>query len=405
VGTPEGIEHLGGIDFDEAVVQHVVRALGDDVPPAEDAAPATLTALARLRQECVDAKETLSSDTDVAIPVLLPERQATVRLTRSELEEMIRPPLDASIGAVHRALRSADVAPDDLDVVLLVGGSSRIPLVGQLIGAELGRPTAVDAHPKYSVALGAATLAAGRAVRRTESPGPTAAAIPAQAPASAPLTPVAAATAVSAPPAQAPSPATSAASAAPPPPDAAALPGDPDPSAETRRRRRRLVVLAAAALVGVAVAALAVVLTNDDDGRDGEASTEETTGSTASLPATTNTAGPPQTAPITPEIDEPPLWPFRSPEDVNDWRNEYNALGTDPCTWTPSRPHWRSPRTTSGSPTSPRSPTATSAPTRRTSPWPTSPTTTWRRPPTSTLCASAATKVLPGRWWAPRTPT
>ncbi len=159
LGEPEGIERLGGIDFDEAVFAHVVRSLGDAMPQLDAADDATLGAVMRLRQECVAAKEALSSDTEVSIPVLLPGLNTQVRLTRSEFEAMVRPPIASSIAAFQRALRSADLAPSDLDAVLLVGGSSRIPLVAEMVGAELGRPVAVDAHPKHAVALGAALAA------------------------------------------------------------------------------------------------------------------------------------------------------------------------------------------------------------------------------------------------------
>ncbi len=73
---------------------------------------------------------------------------------------MVRPALYGSIEALKRAIRSAGVTPEELHSVLLVGGSSRMPIVAQLVGAELGRPVAVDAHPKHAVALGAAWLAA-----------------------------------------------------------------------------------------------------------------------------------------------------------------------------------------------------------------------------------------------------
>ncbi len=91
LGRPEGIERLGGIDFDAAVLGHVMRSLDglvDDLDP-EDAG--TVQALARLRQDCVEAKEALSSDTEVSIPVLLPNVQTEVRLTRHEFEAMVRP--------------------------------------------------------------------------------------------------------------------------------------------------------------------------------------------------------------------------------------------------------------------------------------------------------------------------
>jgi molecular chaperone DnaK (HSP70) len=165
LGHPEGIERLGGIDIDAAVFAHVARAVGEPLADLDEDDPAAIAAMARLRAECTEAKEALSTDTDTSIPVLLPHYSAEVRLTRAELESMIRPPLYDSIEALNRALRSADVKAEDLAAVLLVGGSSRMPLVAQLVGAELGRPVAVDTHPKHAIALGASWLASGAAPR------------------------------------------------------------------------------------------------------------------------------------------------------------------------------------------------------------------------------------------------
>ncbi len=160
LGRPEGIERLGGIDFDEAVVGHVRGALGGALEQVDAADPAALRALTRLRRECVEAKEALSTDTDAIIPVLLPEVQTEVRLTRAEFERMIRPTLESTIAAMRRALVAAAVEPQQISAVLLVGGSSRIPLVAELVSGAFGRPIAVDAHPKHAVAQGAARTAA-----------------------------------------------------------------------------------------------------------------------------------------------------------------------------------------------------------------------------------------------------
>lgn len=159
LGRPEGIERLGGIDFDAAVLGHVVRSLDGVVEALDQDDPGTVQALSRLRQDCIDAKEGLSSDTDISIPVLLPNVQTEVRLTRSEFEAMIRPSLADSLTAMRRALDSADISADDVDAVLLVGGSSRVPLVAQLVSNEFGRPIAIDADPKHAIALGAALVA------------------------------------------------------------------------------------------------------------------------------------------------------------------------------------------------------------------------------------------------------
>ncbi len=158
LGVPQGIEQLGGADFDDAVFGHVVAAV-PALSELDPEAPATLAATAALRRECTEAKEALSADTEVTIPVLAPEIQSQVRLVRAEFEDMIRPQVQATVEALHRALRSADVSPQDLDAVLLVGGSSRVPLVAQLVSAEFGRPVAVDADPKAAIALGAALSA------------------------------------------------------------------------------------------------------------------------------------------------------------------------------------------------------------------------------------------------------
>jgi hypothetical protein len=121
--------------------------------------PATLAALARLREECRRAKEALSSDTDATIPIFLPGIQTELRLTRSEFEDSIRPRIHETIEALGRATRSAGLGFEDVDRVLLVGGSSRIPLVAEMVREATGRPVAVDAHPKHTMALGAAFVA------------------------------------------------------------------------------------------------------------------------------------------------------------------------------------------------------------------------------------------------------
>ena len=160
LGEPQGVERLGGIDFDAAVFAHVREAVGGALDDLDESDPTVIAAAARLREECVEAKEALSSDSETTIPVLLPNVMTEVRLTRAEFEAMIRPTLTNSIVALQRALRSADVTPADLSRVLLVGGSSRIPIVAEMVSAELGRPVAIDAHPKHAIALGAAVAAA-----------------------------------------------------------------------------------------------------------------------------------------------------------------------------------------------------------------------------------------------------
>ena len=156
LGRPAGLERLGGIDFDEVVFEHVRAGMPDAFDGLDDTDPAVLTAVARIRRDCTEAKEALSSDTEVSIPVLLPNARGSVRLHRSEFEQLIRPRIEETVEALRRAVSSAGLSPEQLSAVLLVGGSSRIPLVAQLVSEQLGRPVAVDADPKNAIAKGAA---------------------------------------------------------------------------------------------------------------------------------------------------------------------------------------------------------------------------------------------------------
>ena len=126
LGEPQGIERLGGIDFDEAVLSHVRTTLGDGARAVNPQDPAVRTALSRLREECVAAKEALSDDSEVTIPVSLPTLHTDVRLTRGEFESVIRPPLLETVHSLRRAIASAGIGPNDIAAVVLAGGSSRI---------------------------------------------------------------------------------------------------------------------------------------------------------------------------------------------------------------------------------------------------------------------------------------
>ncbi|HET9256952.1 MAG TPA: Hsp70 family protein [Pseudonocardiaceae bacterium] len=160
LGEPERVEHLGGEDFDDAILSHVNDTL--DSTPREPGTTRSPEGVApgRARQDCIRAKEALSVDVETVVQVLLPGRRREVRITRPDFEDIARPPIERTIDTLSQALRSAQVAPADLSAVLLVGGSSRIPLVAQMVSAKLGAPTVMDPHPQHVIALGAAMLAA-----------------------------------------------------------------------------------------------------------------------------------------------------------------------------------------------------------------------------------------------------
>ncbi|BBH69857.1 hypothetical protein ACTI_65420 [Actinoplanes sp. OR16] len=168
LGAPEGVDQLGGGDFDEAVYAHVLSTLdGVDFDDPEAAA-----ALARLRRDCVEAKESLSFDTEVTVPVALPGRHTRIRISRATFESLITLPIRDTVDATRRALRSAGIQPDSLAGILLAGGSSKIPLVASVLNDAFGRPIITDSHPELSVALGAASLSRTPIPRTPEAPPP-----------------------------------------------------------------------------------------------------------------------------------------------------------------------------------------------------------------------------------------
>jgi len=156
VGQPAGDDSLGGVDFDQTIVDYLAEVLGPRLTGLDLADPAIRGGLAQVRAEAVAAKEALSSDLEAEISVILPGATGQVRLTRAEFEERIRASLESTITTFRQAIATAQVAPTDLHRVLLVGGSSRIPLVSELVAHAIGVPVVVDTHPKLAVCLGAA---------------------------------------------------------------------------------------------------------------------------------------------------------------------------------------------------------------------------------------------------------
>ncbi|MFC5286449.1 Hsp70 family protein [Actinokineospora guangxiensis] len=159
IGTPEGVERLGGMDFDDALLAHLDSRLDGAITALDPADPTAATALAAIRALCVRAKEDLSTEPDVTLAVPLPGGAREVLVTRLEFNDMIRPAVALTTEALERTITSAGLKPQDLSAVLLAGGSSRIPLVSQMVSSAFGRPVRASLHPKFTVALGAAATA------------------------------------------------------------------------------------------------------------------------------------------------------------------------------------------------------------------------------------------------------
>ncbi|TDT14685.1 Hsp70 protein [Ilumatobacter fluminis] len=160
VGTPEGVERLGGIDFDQAIMAHVDSVLDGQVFALDSSDPEARSALMRLRAECQAAKEHLSQDSDADVNVSLPSLQTTVRITRAEFEAMVRPRLADSLAVLDRVVASAG-GWEAISSVLLVGGSSNIPAVAQAVSEHTGRPVVTATSPHLAISMGTAMVAAG----------------------------------------------------------------------------------------------------------------------------------------------------------------------------------------------------------------------------------------------------
>ncbi|MGH9289212.1 MAG: Hsp70 family protein [Acidimicrobiales bacterium] len=160
VGRPGGLPDFGGAEIDDAVFARVDAELGQvlQTVPRDDAEG--MAALRRLRIACRAAKEWLSSSPDTTVEVALPHMSTWVPIRRADLENDIRPWLTAAVDVVARTIAASGLAPTDVHVALLVGGSSRIPLFGELVSSRLGLPIVADPFPELTVALGAALFGA-----------------------------------------------------------------------------------------------------------------------------------------------------------------------------------------------------------------------------------------------------
>ncbi|MBI4865164.1 MAG: Hsp70 family protein, partial [Candidatus Riflebacteria bacterium] len=163
VRASHGDTHLGGDDIDQALVDHLARRFLDD--HGEDLKE-DRRALARLFRAAERAKVVLSSHPFVTVQEeFLVDRAGqalhlVTEVSRHELEELIEPLIERTIVCVRKTLADAHLEPSQLDQVLLVGGSSRIPLVHHRLSEELRIEPVMKVNPDECVALGAACEAA-----------------------------------------------------------------------------------------------------------------------------------------------------------------------------------------------------------------------------------------------------
>ncbi|MDD3453591.1 MAG: molecular chaperone DnaK [Bacilli bacterium] len=157
--STSGNNNLGGDDFDQKVMDYLVKEFKaqNGVDLANDK-----MAMQRIKDAAEKAKKDLSgmTQTEVSVPFITQSENGplhlSVNLTRAKFEELISDLLDSTLEPVRKALKDANLTKNDIDKVLLVGGSTRIPRVVELIKNELGKEPSKGVNPDEVVAMGAA---------------------------------------------------------------------------------------------------------------------------------------------------------------------------------------------------------------------------------------------------------
>jgi Fe-S protein assembly chaperone HscA len=152
-----GDTHLGGDDIDNLLITIAIDDIAGDMNLD---VRRNGEAVQRIRQAVIDAKIALSDRGKATIDVELPNGQKYQReITRQQFEQLIAPVIERTIGPCKQALKDAGISPTEIDEVVLVGGSTRIPRVRALVRELFGREPHTELNPDEVVALGAAVQA------------------------------------------------------------------------------------------------------------------------------------------------------------------------------------------------------------------------------------------------------
>jgi molecular chaperone DnaK len=159
VKSTNGDTHLGGDDFDQVVVDWMTAEFkkSDGIDLGKDR-----MALQRLKEAAEKAKIELSSvvETEINLPFVTADasgpKHMTMKLTRAKLEALVEPLVQRTLGPLEQALADAGLAPSDVDEVVLVGGSTRMPRVQEVVKDYFGKEPHKGVNPDEVVAIGAA---------------------------------------------------------------------------------------------------------------------------------------------------------------------------------------------------------------------------------------------------------
>ncbi len=162
VKATNGDTHLGGDNLDQRIIEWIISEFkkSDGIDLSKDR-----MALQRLREAAEKAKMELSSvmESDINLPFVTADasgpKHLMMKLTRAKFESLVEDLLQKTIGPTKQALQDAGLTPKDIDEVVLVGGSTRIPRVQQLVKDVFGKDPHKGVNPDEVVAIGAAVQA------------------------------------------------------------------------------------------------------------------------------------------------------------------------------------------------------------------------------------------------------
>jgi actin-like ATPase involved in cell morphogenesis len=158
VGPAVRHREFSGDLIDQALLTYVVADLSSG--SFDTSATSAIGSLTRLRGACRHAKEELSSTIATTLTADVPGYRGDIRVTRDELEDAIRQPLDRLITVIHEALQRNGIRAEDLAAIASVGGGAGIPTVTTTLSEQLGAPIITSPRPHLTAAVGAALRAA-----------------------------------------------------------------------------------------------------------------------------------------------------------------------------------------------------------------------------------------------------
>lgn len=159
VVATSGDNHLGGDDFDNAIANYIVQEFKktNGIDLSQDK-----MAMQRIKEESEKAKKELSTtqQTHISMPFISANESGPLHidmdLTRAKFDELTKDLVQRTLKPVQDALKDAELTKNDIDEIILVGGSTRIPAVQELIKKELGKEPNKSVNPDECVAMGAA---------------------------------------------------------------------------------------------------------------------------------------------------------------------------------------------------------------------------------------------------------